>query len=350
MLPLVLTLSYSSQLGFLARVFNMEHGIESSWKRSEERLDTTLRPKRLSDFDGQHAVIERLQIVIQAAKKRGEALGHTLFSGPPGLGKTTLSHIVAEEMGGKLTISSGPAIEKAGDLAGLLTNLEEGDFLFIDEIHQLSRNIEEYLYPALEDFKLDLMLDTGPSARSVTVNLKPFTLIGATTRSGLLSSPLRSRFTLNHRLDYYDIQTLSNILRRSSTILGCTLTDGALLDLAGRSRGTPRIANNLLKWVRDYADVHMHEIVDETVCIKALEMAQIDPIGLDEMDKKILTTIIEHHKGGPVGIETLAAALGEEARTLEEVNEPYLIMKGLLKRTPRGREVTPLAYQHLERT
>ncbi|MBP9840884.1 MAG: Holliday junction branch migration DNA helicase RuvB [Simkaniaceae bacterium] len=328
----------------------MDESIESSWKKSDYILEKTLRPYELKDFAGQSAVKERLEVVIGAAKKRGESLPHTLFCGPPGLGKTTLAHILAHEMGGHLTLTSGPTIDKAGDLAGLLTNLEEGDFLFIDEIHRLARNIEEYLYPAMEDFKLDLMLDSGPSARSVTVNLKKFTLIGATTRSGLLSAPLRSRFGLHQRLDYYSSEVLACILKRSASLLNFPINDEALLNIASRSRGTPRIANSLLKWVRDFAEMRHRGVVNLNCSNQALEMLHIDKKGLDEMDKKILSIIIEHHKGGPVGVETLAAALGEEARTIEEVHEPYLIMEGFLRRTPRGREVTTLAYQHLERT
>lgn len=328
----------------------MDESIESSWKKSDYTLEKTLRPYELKEFAGQAAVKERLEVVIGAAKKRGECLTHTLFCGPPGLGKTTLAHILAHEMGGNLTLTSGPTIDKAGDLAGLLTNLEEGDLLFIDEIHRLARNIEEYLYPAMEDFKLDLMLDSGPSARSVTVNLKKFTLIGATTRSGLLSAPLRSRFGLQQRLDYYSADVLAQILERSSRLLNLSIDKPSLLNIARRSRGTPRVANNLLKWVRDFAEMRHSGIIDLNCSDEALKMLHIDEKGLDEMDKKLLSIIIEHHKGGPVGVETLAAALGEEARTIEEVHEPYLIMEGFLKRTPRGREVTTLAYQHLERT
>ena len=328
----------------------MDESILSSWKKNDTTLEKTLRPYELQDFAGQTAVKERLEVVIGAAKKRGECLAHTLFCGPPGLGKTTLAHILAHEMGGHLTLTSGPTIDKAGDLAGLLTNLEEGDLLFIDEIHRLARNIEEYLYPAMEDFKLDLMLDSGPSARSVTVNLKKFTLIGATTRSGLLSAPLRSRFGLQQRLDYYAPETLAQILKRSAALLNLPIDGPSLLNIASRSRGTPRVANNLLKWVRDFAEMRHQGTIDLNCSNEALKMLHIDEKGLDEMDKKILSIIIEHHKGGPVGVETLAAALGEEARTIEEVHEPYLIMEGFLKRTPRGREVTTLAYQHLERT
>lgn len=328
----------------------MDESILSSWKKSDVTLEKTLRPYEIKEFAGQTAVKERLEVVMGAAKKRGECLAHTLFCGPPGLGKTTLAHILAHEMGGNLTLTSGPTIEKAGDLAGLLTNLEDGDFLFIDEIHRMARNIEEYLYPAMEDFKLDIMLDSGPSARSVTVNLKKFTLIGATTRSGLLSSPLRSRFGLVQRLEYYSSEVLAQILKRSARLLNLSIDEPALFNIGRRSRGTPRIANHLLKWVRDFAEMRHHGVIDLNCSQLALQMLNIDEKGLDEMDKKILSLIIEHHKGGPVGVETLAAALGEEARTIEEVHEPYLIMEGFLKRTPRGREVTTLAYQHLERT
>jgi Holliday junction DNA helicase RuvB len=303
----------------------------------------------LLEFEGQESVRKRLEIFINAAKTRGEALGHCLLSGPPGLGKTTLAHIIAKAMGTQLFITSGPAIEKAGDLAGILTNLKKGDVLFIDEIHRLSSVAEEYLYPALEDFRLDLLIDSGANARSVQVALQPFTLVGATTRSGLLSSPLRSRFIIHTRLDYYDSETLANILQRSSHILKTSLHKTAAMEIAKRARGTPRIANNLLRWVRDFAEVNKRNVIDQKTAEDALEMLAIDHLGLDEMDKKILTIIIEHHEGGPVGLSNLAAAIGEEPDTLQEIYEPYLILQGFIKRTPRGREATRLAYEHLNK-
>jgi Holliday junction DNA helicase RuvB len=277
-------------------------------------------------------------------------LGHCLLYGPPGLGKTTLAGIIAKAMGTNLVVTSGPVIEKAGDLAGILTNLKEGDVLFIDEIHRLSRVIEEYLYPAMEDFALDLVIDSGPSARSVQVKLNKFTLIGATTRMGLLTSPMRSRFAFNLRLDYYDNSTLSGILMRSARILGLNLTASGAMEIAARSRGTPRIGNNLLRWVRDYAQIKHNTNADHPIVVSALSMLSIDHKGLDEMDKKILQILIDNYGGGPVGISTLAVALGEDADTLAEVYEPYLIMQGFLKRTPRGREATALAYEHIDRS
>ncbi|MDE3045568.1 MAG: Holliday junction branch migration DNA helicase RuvB [Verrucomicrobiota bacterium] len=326
-----------------------EEFIESSWAQPDEPFEVPLRPQSLDEFVGQEQVRKRLEVSISAAKGRGEALGHCLFSGPPGLGKTTLAYIMAKSMRTQLFVTSGPAIEKAGDLAGLLTNLKKGDILFIDEIHRLSKLAEEYLYSAMEDFSLDLMIDSGPNARSVQVKLNPFTLVGATTRSGLLSAPMRSRFLINLRLDYYDAATLSSILLRSSSILKTTLHPDAAIEIAQRSRGTPRIANNLLRWVRDYTETHKKKSIDLMTSREALEMLSIDELGLDEMDKKILNVIIEHHKGGPVGLTNLAAAVGEEPHTLEEVYEPYLILQGFIKRTPRGREATGLAYQHLKK-
>ena len=325
-----------------------EKFIESSWEQPDQPFETPLRPQSLDEFVGQDPLRERLEVCLQAAKKRREALGHCLFSGPPGLGKTTLAHLIAKAMGTQLVVTSGPAIEKPGDLAGLLTNLKLGDVLFIDEIHRLPTIAEEYLYPAMEDFALDLLIDSGPAARTVQVKLNPFTLVGATTRSGLLSAPMRSRFLTHLRLDYYDAPTLAKILVRTAGLLKITLTPDAALEIAARARGTPRIANNLLRWVRDVAQNAGQSAIDLNLSRKALAMLSIDERGLDEMDKKILHTMINHHNGGPIGLSHLAAAVGEEAHTLEEVYEPFLILQGFLKRTPRGREVTPLAYQHFQ--
>jgi Holliday junction DNA helicase RuvB len=328
----------------------MDSFIHSSWKEQPDtQLEIPLRPLLLMDFRGQERIKERLTIVIGAAKKRKEPLGHALFCGPPGLGKTTLAAILAKEMGGQLTITSGPALEKAADLAGLLTNLKEGDFLFIDEIHGLPKQVEEYLYSAMENFSLDLMIDSGPSARSVQIQIAPFTLVGATTRFGSLSSPMRSRFALTYRLDYYEPEILKEIVVRSANILKAAINKDGALEIARRARGTPRIANHLLRWVRDYAETHGCPLIDKKTADSALLMLEIDARGLDEMDKKILSLIINHHDGGPVGVNTLAVALGEDPLTLEEVYEPYLIMQGFLKRTLRGREATKLAYEHLNR-
>jgi holliday junction DNA helicase RuvB len=324
--------------------------VESSWTKPDQVFEVPLRPQSLQDFIGQEQVRERLEVFIGAAKKRGEALGHSLFYGPPGLGKTTLANILSKAMGTNLVVTSGPMIEKAGDLAGLLTNLKEGDILFIDEIHRLSRVVEEYLYPAMEDFSLDLLIDSGPSARSVQVKLNRFTLVGATTRIGLLSSPMRSRFAFTCRLDYYELDVLETIILRSSQILKIAIDASGAKEIAQRSRGTPRIANNLLRWVRDFAQMRSNNLIDQTTAQKALHLLSIDYKGLDEMDKKILTLLIDHYQGGPVGLQTLAIAIGEDPTTLSEVYEPYLIMQGFLKRTPRGREATALAYQHFGRT
>jgi holliday junction DNA helicase RuvB len=324
--------------------------IESSWSKVDETFEKPLRPQSLHDFLGQENIRQRLEVLIGAAKQRNEPISHCLFYGPPGLGKTTLANIIAKSMGTNLTITSGPIIEKAGDLAGILTNLKEGDLLFIDEIHRLNRVIEEYLYPAMEDYVLDLMIDSGPSARSVQVKLNRFTLIGATTRAGLLTGPMRSRFPFTCRLDYYEAGVLQKIILRSSDILRMQLTENAAKEVAFRSRGTPRIANNLLRWIRDFAQIKKCGLVDLETVQAALEMLAIDHKGLDEMDKKILHILIDHYNGGPVGINTLAVAVGEEADTLAEVYEPYLIMQGFIKRTPRGREATQTAYSHLGRS
>jgi Holliday junction DNA helicase RuvB len=326
-----------------------EKFIESSWSAADEKLENTLRPQTLLDFVGQEAVRERIEVLTGAAKQREEPVGHCLFHGPPGVGKTTLAHLISKTMGSNLVVTSGPIIEKAGDLAGLLTNLKKGDVLFIDEIHRLSPAIEEYLYPAMEDFCLDLLIDSGPSARSVNVKIAPFTLVGATTRVGLLSGPMRSRFTFTSRLEFYDPADLEYIIVRSGKILGISIDQAGAKEIAQRSRGTPRIANNLIRWVRDYAQIRAANHIDQHTARKALEMLSIDHRGLDETDKKLLLAIIDHYDGGPVGLNTLAVAVGEEPDSLAEVYEPYLIMQGFLKRTLRGREATKLAYEHLGR-
>ncbi len=312
-------------------------------------FEVPLRPRSLAEFVGQDQVRDRLEVFVGAAKQRGEALGHCLFSGPPGLGKTTLATILAQAMGSHLVITSGPVIEKPGDLAGILTNLQEGDILFIDEIHRLNRTVEEYLYPAMEDFKLDLMIDSGSNARSVQVPLKKFTLVAATTRMGLLTAPLRSRFLFTSRLDYYTPEILNLIVRRTAGILNLAIDHEGAMEVARRARGTPRIANNLIRWVRDYAQIRAGNVVNHQVVCQALELLNIDERGLEEMDKKILTVMIDYYNGGPVGLNTISVAVGEESHTIEEVYEPYLIMQGFLKRTPRGREVTPLGYHHLKK-
>ena len=321
---------------------------DEQFSPEEKDFERALRPLSFSDFTGQHKVVENIKVFVMAAKKRGEPLDHVLLHGPPGLGKTTLSHIIANELNTNIKVTSGPILDKPGDLAGLLTNLEDNDVLFIDEIHRLNPIVEEYLYSAMEDFKIDIMLDSGPSARSVQITLSPFTLVGATTRSGLLTSPLRARFGINSRLEYYDAELLSTIVERSCSILNTTIDKKAALEIARRSRGTPRIANNLLRRTRDFAEVKGDGTINMEIAQMALEALDVDQSGLDEMDNRILSTIIEKFKGGPVGISTIATACGEEAETIEEVYEPYLIQEGYIKRTARGREATELAYKHLK--
>lgn len=314
---------------------------------AEKEFENALRPPKFDDFSGQNKVVENLHVFVEAAKYRGEPLDHTLLHGPPGLGKTTLSNIIANELGVGFKITSGPVLDKPGDLAGILTSLEPNDVLFIDEIHRLSPVVEEYLYSAMEDYRIDIMIDKGPSARSIQIDLNPFTLVGATTRSGLLTAPLRARFGINLHLEYYDPDTLSRIIKRSARLLKVPIDDDAAIEIARRSRGTPRICNALLRRVRDFAQVKGNGTIDHTIAKSSLQSLNIDKYGLDEIDNKILLTIIDKFRGGPVGVSTIATAIGEDAGTLEEVYEPYLIMEGFIKRTPRGRMATGLAYEHL---
>ena len=323
--------------------------IRQESRLKEKDFENALRPLQFEDFSGQQKVVDNLRIFVEAAKYRGEPLDHTLLHGPPGLGKTTLSNIIANELGVGFKVTSGPVLDKPGDLAGILTSLEPNDVLFIDEIHRLSPIVEEYLYSAMEDYRIDIMIDKGPSARSIQIDLSPFTLVGATTRSGLLTAPLRARFGINLHLEYYDAATLQKIITRSSSIMGIPIDSDAAGEIARRSRGTPRIANALLRRVRDFAQVKGNGNIDLAIARIALEALNIDRYGLDEIDNKILLTIIDKFKGGPVGVGTIATAIGEDSGTLEEVYEPFLIKEGFIKRTPRGREVTEMAYNHLGR-
>ena len=322
---------------------------EQGQRSSEKDFENALRPLQFDDFTGQQKVVDNLKVFVEAAKYRGEPLDHTLLYGPPGLGKTTLSQIIANELGVGFKITSGPILDKPGDLAGILTSLEPNDVLFIDEIHRLSPVVEEYLYSAMEDYRIDIMIDKGPSARSIQIDLNPFTLVGATTRAGLLTAPLRARFGINMHLEYYDPETLMKIIRRSAKILQVPISDKAAMEISRRSRGTPRIANALLRRVRDFAQVKGTGAIDTAIAQMALTALNIDSYGLDEIDNKILLTIIDKFKGGPVGVSTIATAIGEDGGTVEDVYEPYLIMEGFIKRTPRGRMATELAYEHFGR-
>ncbi len=323
---------------------------EERFTTAEKEFENALRPPKFDDFSGQDKVVENLRVFVEAAKYRGEPLDHTLLHGPPGLGKTTLSNIIANELGVGFKITSGPVLDKPGDLAGILTSLEPNDVLFIDEIHRLSPVVEEYLYSAMEDYRIDIMIDKGPSARSIQIDLNPFTLVGATTRSGLLTAPLRARFGINLHLEYYAPETLSRIIKRSANLLKVPIEGDAAVEIARRSRGTPRICNALLRRVRDFAQVKGNGTIDHAIAQSSLQALNIDKYGLDEIDNKILLTIIDKFRGGPVGVSTIATAIGEDAGTLEEVYEPYLIMEGFIKRTPRGRMATELAYEHLGKT
>ncbi len=318
-----------------------------NYTSEEQQIEKALRPKMLQDFSGQPKIVDNLEVFIKAAKLRTEALDHTLLHGPPGLGKTTLSHIIANELEAEMKMTSGPVLEKPGDLAGLLTNLSKGDVLFIDEIHRLNNVVEEYLYSAMEDFHIDIMIDSGPNARSIQISLEPFTLVGATTRMGLLTAPMRARFGITCHLDYYDIPTLTKIVRRSASLLNVPITEKGAIEIARRSRGTPRIANALLRRIRDFAQIKGNGTIDIEIAKFGLAALNVDESGLDEMDNKILSTIIHKFKGGPVGLTTIATAVAEESGTIEEVHEPFLIMEGYIQRTPRGREVTEKAYRHL---
>lgn len=319
----------------------------SRLSQDEQAVERALRPKELHDFFGQQQVVDNLKVFIQAARQRGESLDHVLLHGPPGLGKTTLAHIISNELERNLKLTSGPVIEKPGDLAGLLTNLQEGDVLFIDEIHRLNTVVEEYLYSAMEDYRIDIIIDSGPSARSIQLSLNPFTLVGATTRMGLLTPPMRARFGITFHLDYYTSEVLSKIILRSASILNVPVTAEGAFEIARRSRGTPRVANALLRRIRDFAQIKGNGIIDKQIAEYGLRALNVDEYGLDEMDNRILSTIIHKFKGGPVGINTIATAVGEEPGTIEEVHEPFLIMEGFLQRTPRGREATDKAYAHL---
>ena len=323
---------------------------EERFTTAEKEFENALRPPKFDDFSGQDKVVENLRVFVEAAKYRGEPLDHTLLHGPPGLGKTTLSNIIANELGVGFKITSGPVLDKPGDLAGIVTSLEPNDVLFIDEIHRLSPVVEEYLYSAMEDYRIDIMIDKGPSARSIQIDLNPFTLVGATTRSGLLTAPLRARFGINLHLEYYAPETLSRIIKRSANLLKVPIESDAAVEIARRSRGTPRICNALLRRVRDFAQVKGNGTIDHAIAQSSLQSLNIDKYGLDEIDNKILLTIIDKFRGGPVGVSTIATAIGEDAGTLEEVYEPYLIMEGFIKRTPRGRMATELAYEHLGKT
>ena len=320
---------------------------DNKFTPEENDIDRALRPLNFDDFAGQESILENLKIFVEAAKERGEALDHTLFHGPPGLGKTTLAHILANELEVGIKLTSGPVLDKPGDLAGLLTNLQSRDILFIDEIHRLSPIVEEYLYSAMEDYKIDILIESGPNARTVQINLEPFTLVGATTRSGLLTAPMRARFGISNRLEYYSTELLATIVERSAQILNVPVDSNAAIEIAGRSRGTPRISNGLLRRIRDFAQIKGNGKIDMEITKYGLKALQVDAYGLDEMDNKILTTMIDKFKGGPVGINTLSTAVSENAETIEEVYEPFLIQQGFIVRTPRGREVTARAYKHL---